>query len=99
MEETAKPQTTPEKQTANPVEQPPAKVNKKSNSRIMILIAVILVLVVGGYGLYTNMQKTQKPMEGTIKIAVLGTFSGDADTGSFPALKGAQLAKKDLNAT
>lgn len=79
-----------------PNEPAPSGPANPSHKKLLWLVVAVVVVLAGAYGLYAYMQKS-KP-KAVLRIAVMGTFSGDADTGSYPALRGAQLAKKDLNA-
>lgn len=77
--------------------QEPVGATPRSGRTKFLIIAAVLILIGGAIGLYAYTQQT-KPKE-VIRIGIMGTFSGEADTGSYPELRGAQLAQKELNAT
>lgn len=78
--------------------EPPKELVKKSNSKIMVLVLLLVVLAGTGYGVYSYLQNTKpKPVE-RVKVGVLMAFSGGSSSMGYGAMKGVQLAKKQLNA-
>lgn len=74
---------------------------KKSGWLRWVVLAVVVVLVVAGvvYGLTMRTKKTETPKQtAKVKIGVLMAFSGGSSSMGYGAIKGVNLAKKQLNA-
>lgn len=76
--------------------QPPIK-NKNKFTPVIIVIVAVLVAA-AAYGTYVYFQSTNKPAAARVKIGVMMAFSGGSSSMGYGAMKGVQLAKKQLAA-
>lgn len=89
-----------------PVEQQPiasaSTSGEKKNKKSLLGILVILIIAIFGIGAYfilTSYESTKNPaQQSLIKVGLMMPFTGDASTYGAGALKGIQLAKKELGA-
>ncbi|HET9411902.1 MAG TPA: penicillin-binding protein activator [Candidatus Saccharimonadales bacterium] len=86
----------PELDNQTPIPQPP----KKGLSRIFIVntVLALLLLAVCAYGVFMYYQSTRSPEKPRIKVGVMMAFSGGSSSMGYGAMKGVQLAKKQLSA-
>lgn len=73
---------------------------KPARSKLMpvIVVAALVLLAAGAYGAYTLFQTANKPASARVKIGVMMAFSGGSSSMGYGAMKGVQLAKKQLAA-
>lgn len=86
----------PELDSQTPLPQPP----KKGLSRIFIVntVLALLLFAVCAYGVFMYYQSTRSPEKPRIKVGVMMAFSGGSSSMGYGAMKGVQLAKKQLSA-
>lgn len=71
----------------------------KAKKYLLIIAVAALVLAVGIYGVYLIAQNSGKPTGAArVKIGVMMAFSGGSSSMGYGAMKGVQLAKKELAA-
>jgi branched-chain amino acid transport system substrate-binding protein len=73
---------------------------KPARSRLMpvVVAAAVLLAAAGAYGAWTYFQNANKPATARVKIGVMMAFSGGSSSMGYGAMKGVQLAKKQLAA-
>lgn len=76
---------------------PPTPAARKSFFRLSIIVAVVAVIAVV-VGIWLFIQTTAKPAVPNIKVGVMMAFSGGSSSMGYGAMKGIQLAKKQLGA-
>lgn len=81
---------------ANPV--PPVMPPAQKSHRTMIVGAVVLLVVALAASVYGAMYLARGSKPAHIKVGVMMAFSGGSSSMGYGAMKGVQLAKKQLNA-
>ena len=79
---------------------PQAQPPKKRASRIFIVNTILIILLVAtcAYALFTYFQNSHSNDAPRIKVGVMMAFSGGSSSMGYGAMKGVQLAKKQLAA-
>lgn len=77
-------------------QQPP----RKSRIKTILIVIVVIALIGGaGYGIFTYFRNKSKPKaQEPVKVGVMMAFSGGSSSMGYGAMKGIQLAKKQLGA-
>lgn len=75
----------------------PASAPKRKRGLLITIVVVLLLAIVGGaYAAYHFSKSSKKPAH--VKVGVMMAFSGGSSSMGYGAMKGVQLAKKQLGA-
>ena len=83
--------------TQHPVE-PPIEPKKRKPLVIALVVLLIIALCGGAYAAYMFSKKKQAASDEPVKVGVMMAFSGGSSSMGYGAMKGIQLAKKQLGA-
>jgi branched-chain amino acid transport system substrate-binding protein len=81
-----------------PMNEPQPEPPKKSGRKLFVMLGALAAVVVVALGAYFVIQLNTKPAAPHIKVGVMMAFSGGSSSMGYGAMKGVQLAKKQLGA-